>query len=97
HSEYPRFRDNSRMSQLMQISLARLEEIVGAAHVLTGPEDVASRQVDGVIPCAVVQPGDAAQIAEILRFAGAEKLGVIPCGGCTKLGIGSPPSRYDVA
>ncbi len=42
-------------------------------------------------------PADAAQIAEILRFAAAEKLAIIPTGGCTKLGIGSPPSRYDIA
>ena len=27
----------------------------------------------------------------------AEKLSVIPCGGRTKLGIGSPPARYDIA
>jgi len=32
-----------------------------------------------------------------LRFAAAEKLAVIPCGGRTKLGIGAPPARYDVA
>ena len=48
-------------------------------------------------PSAVVRPADAAQIAEILRFAAAEKLAVIPSGGCTKLGIGSPPARYDIA
>ena len=48
-------------------------------------------------PSAVVAPADAAQIAEILRFAVAEKLAVIPTGGCTKLGIGSPPARYDLA
>jgi len=85
------------MSHSAQISLARLEEIVGAAHVLTAPEALALRQVDGILPSAVVQPADAAQIAEVLRFADAEKLAVIPCGGCTKLGIGSPPSRYDIA
>jgi glycolate oxidase FAD binding subunit len=45
----------------------------------------------------VVRPADAAQIAEILRFAAAEKLAVIPTGGCTKLGIGPPPARYDIA
>lgn len=85
------------MSHSAQISLARLEEIVGAAHVLTGPEEIASRQVDGFSPSAVIHPADAAQIAEVLRYAGAEKLAVIPCGGGTKLGIGSPPARYDIA
>jgi glycolate oxidase FAD binding subunit len=43
-----------------------------------------------------VRPADAAQIAEIVQFAAAEKLAVIPTGGCSKLGIGSPPSRYDI-
>jgi glycolate oxidase FAD binding subunit len=50
-----------------------------------------------VRPAVIVQPADAAQIAEIVQFAAAEKLAVIPTGGCTKLGIGSPPLRYDIA
>jgi glycolate dehydrogenase FAD-binding subunit len=85
------------MSHPAQISLTRLEEIVGASYVFTRPEDLALRQVDGFLPSAIVQPGDSAQIAEVLRFAGAEKLAVIPCGGDTKLGIGSPPARYDIS
>ena len=85
------------MSRPAQASLTRLEEIVGSAHVLTDSAELAVRQVDEVRPSAVVQPSDAAQVADILRFAASEKLSVIPCGGCTKLGIGSPPARYDVA
>jgi glycolate oxidase FAD binding subunit len=85
------------MSRPAQASFTRLEEIAGGAHVLTGAAVLSARQVDGVLPSAVVQPSEAAQVAEIIRFAAAEKLSVIPCGGCTKLGIGSPPARYDVA
>jgi glycolate oxidase FAD binding subunit len=85
------------MSGSAQASVTRLEEIVGAAYVLTDPAELGARQVDGKLPSAVVQPTEVAQIAEIIRFAAAEKLAVIPCGGCTKLGIGSPPARYDVA
>src|SRR5262249_45950263 len=48
-------------------------------------------------PSAVVQPADAAQVAELVRFAASERLAVIACSGCTKLGIGAPPTRYDVA
>jgi glycolate oxidase FAD binding subunit len=77
--------------------LTRLEEIAGAANVFSGPVEVASRQVNGVCPSVVVRPADAAQIAEIIRFAATEQLGVIPCGSGTKLGIGSTPSRYDIA
>jgi len=84
-------------NSLVQNSIIRLEEIVGAAHVHTSAEDLASRQADGILPSAVVQPAGAVEIAEVLRFAAAEKLSVIPSGGGTKLGIGSPPSRYDLA
>jgi glycolate oxidase FAD binding subunit len=85
------------MSQPAQTSLTRLEEIVGAAHVLTDAAELDARQAGGMRPSAVLRPADATQISEVIRFAAREKLAVIPCGGCTKLGIGSPPSRYDIA
>jgi glycolate oxidase FAD binding subunit len=85
------------MSRPAQACVTRLEEIVGGAYVLIDPAELSTRQVDGKLPSAVVQPAEVAQVAEILRFAAAEKLAVIPCGGCTKLGIGSPPVRYDIA
>jgi glycolate oxidase FAD binding subunit len=85
------------MSQPAQTSLTRLEEITGGAYVVTDAAEIAAREVCGVRPSIVVSPEDAAQIAEILRFAAADKLAVIPTGGCTKLGIGSPPARYDIA
>ena len=85
------------MNRPAQMSFTRLEEIVGGAYVVTDAAEIAAREVCGVRPAVVVRPADAAQIAEILRFAAAEKLAVIPTGGCTKLGIGSPPARYDIA
>jgi glycolate oxidase FAD binding subunit len=85
------------MSRSVQASVTRLEEIAGGGHVSSYPAELAMRQVDGLLPSVVVQPADAAQIADVVRFANAEQLSVIPCGGCTKLGIGSPPARYDIA
>jgi glycolate oxidase FAD binding subunit len=85
------------MSRPAQVSLTRLEEIAGVAHVVTDAAEIAAREVCGVRPSVVVRPADAAQIAEVLRFAASEKMAVIPSGGCTKLGIGSPPARYDIA
>jgi glycolate oxidase FAD binding subunit len=85
------------MSQPAQASLTRLEEIVGGANTFTGPAELSARQADDMRPSAVVRPADAAQISEVMRFAISEKLAIIPCGGCTKLGIGSPPARYDIA
>jgi glycolate oxidase FAD binding subunit len=85
------------MSRPAQISFAPLEEITGGAHVAVDGAEIDAREICGVRPAVVVRPADAAQIAEILRFAAAEKLAVIPTGGCTKLGIGSPPACYDIA
>jgi glycolate oxidase FAD binding subunit len=85
------------MSHPAQASITRLEEIVDIEHVSTLPAELGARQADGVFPSVVVKPDDAAQVAEIVRFAVAEKMALIPCGGCTKLGIGSPPTGYDIA
>src|SRR3984893_12749063 len=76
---------------------SRLPEIVGAEHVLTDIAVCSKYEVDGVRPSVVVRPGAPAEIAEILRFAAADGLAVIPMGGRTKLGIGMPPRQFDLA
>jgi glycolate oxidase FAD binding subunit len=74
-----------------------LEEIVGAGHLATHPAELSGYEVDGLRPAAVVKPGSVAEVAEVVRFAASEKLAVVPVGGRTKLPIGAPPRRYDVA
>ena len=85
------------MNRPAQVSFSRLEEIAGGEHVVTDAAEIGAREVCGVRPAVIVRPADAAQIGEVLRFAAAEKLAVIPTGGCTKLGIGALPARYDIA
>jgi glycolate oxidase FAD binding subunit len=85
------------MTRPAQISLTRLEEIAGPASVITDAAEISAREVCGRRPSAVVRVSEAAQIADLLRFAAAEKLAAIPTCGCSKLGIGSPPARYDLA
>jgi glycolate oxidase FAD binding subunit len=75
----------------------RICEKFGAASVATDAASLAAYEVDEMRPAAAVKVGSADEIADVLRFALAEKLAVIPCGGRTKLGIGAPPARYDVA
>ncbi|HJY88031.1 MAG TPA: FAD-binding oxidoreductase [Candidatus Acidoferrales bacterium] len=75
----------------------RLEGIVGAGHMLTRPAELQGYAVDGLEPVAAVLPGSAEEVGEVVRLAAAEKLAVIPVGGRTKLGVGAPPRRYDVA
>ncbi|HEY1865964.1 MAG TPA: FAD-binding oxidoreductase [Candidatus Acidoferrales bacterium] len=76
---------------------SRLHELIAADRVLTDAARCAAYEVDGMRPSAVLQPESAAEIAEILRFAAAENLAVIPMGGRTKLAIGMPPKRFDLA
>jgi glycolate oxidase FAD binding subunit len=85
------------MNPSTHASLARLEDIAGGENVATADAEVRAREASGVTPSVVVRPADVDQIAEILRFAAAEKMAVIPTGGSTKLGIGSAPARYDIA
>jgi len=77
--------------------LTRLEELVGATNFVGEPAQLAGYEVDGLRPAAVVRPGSAEEVAQVVRFAAAEKLAVIPVGAHTKLGIGAPPRRYDLA
>jgi glycolate oxidase FAD binding subunit len=76
---------------------SQLEEIVGATNVSARPNECGKYAVDGQTPSAVVRPESADETAEIVQFAAREKLAVIPCGARTKVGIGMPPSRYDLA
>jgi glycolate oxidase FAD binding subunit len=76
---------------------ARLESVVGAAHVSGSSESCAKFGVDGAVPAVVVRPASSAEVVEIVSYAKSEKLAVIPCGRRTKLGIGMPPARYDIA
>lgn len=76
---------------------ARLESAIGAPLVATDPAVCSQYAVDEVAPSVVAKPTSAEQVAEIVRFSVAEKLALIPCGHRTKLEIGMPPSRYDIA
>src|SRR6202043_2685153 len=76
---------------------ARLEIVIGADRVNGSAESCAKFAVDGVVPSAVASPASCAEAVEMVRFAKSEKLALIPCGNCTKLGIGMPPARYDSA
>jgi glycolate dehydrogenase FAD-binding subunit len=76
---------------------ARLESLLGAPHIAADPATCADFAVDEIIPTAIAKPASAEEVAEIVRFAALEKLALIPCGNRTKLGMGMPPSRYDIA
>ncbi|MHB8755390.1 MAG: FAD-binding oxidoreductase [Candidatus Acidiferrales bacterium] len=76
---------------------SRIGDIVGAANVTEDPRELAAYAVDGVRPSAAARLGTAEEISELVKLAAAEKFAVIPTGARTKLGIGMPPARYDLA
>jgi glycolate oxidase FAD binding subunit len=76
---------------------ARLQTVVHVSRVSGEPSDCAEYSIDGVVPSAVLRPTSADEIREVVSFAAREKLAVVPVGSRSKLGIGTPPSRYDVA
>jgi glycolate oxidase FAD binding subunit len=71
--------------------------IVGASRVVTDPTACAALGVDGKTPQCVVYPPSAEAVAAVLRCAAEHDLAVIPCRNATKLAVGNPPRRYDVA
>jgi glycolate dehydrogenase FAD-binding subunit len=85
------------MSQVAVSLSSRLADLVGAGRVIADPASLAGYEVDGRRPSAALLPASVAEIAEILRFASAERLAVIPVGGKSHLHVGMPPQRYDLA
>jgi glycolate dehydrogenase FAD-binding subunit len=76
---------------------SRLAEISGAANVLSDPAQLVAYGIDGNAPTATVKAGSREEVAEIVKFAAAEKLAILPCGMRSKLAMGAPPRRYDIA
>jgi glycolate oxidase FAD binding subunit len=76
---------------------ARLEALLGAEGVRISETELQGAAIGRQQPLAVAKPRTAPEVAEIVRFAAAEKLAVICCGSRSKLELGMPPSRYDLA
>ena len=72
-----------------------LAGIVGASAV-ANDATLESYSIDGIVPAAMVAPGSVEQVAEILRFANAERLTLVPAGGFTQQDIGRTPGRVDI-
>ncbi len=85
------------MTTASKTASSRLPDIVGTEHVSTDLAEMNTYAVDGKSPSVIVRPCSVEEVVEIVKYAAAEKLALIASGARTKLGIGSPPARYDVA
>lgn len=77
--------------------LAQFAGIVGEEHVTPDPQACAALAIDGIAPKCVVYPGSEDEVAAVLKRAAERELAVVPCRNSTKLTIGNPPRRYDLA
>src|SRR2546421_4254286 len=74
-----------------------LRDIVGAAHVLTAPQDTRPyftdwrRQYTGSAEC-VVRPASTAEVARVVELCAAHAVAIVPQGGNTGLSGGSVPT-----
>ena len=76
---------------------ARLEEAAGVRNTVSAPEELVAYAVDGLSPAVIARPSSAAEVAEVVKFAMAEKLKIVPLGSRSKCDIGMAPTRYDIA
>jgi glycolate oxidase FAD binding subunit len=75
--------------------LDKLRSLVGPANVLAGI-DCSPYVLEGRTPEAVVFPGSKEEVGAILVLASERGIPVLPWGGGTALGVGSPPSRVGI-
>ena len=81
------------MKQMTAPPKEEIAAVVGVENVrLAGPAD----EVDGVPVASVVEPGTPAELGRVLACASSAGLAVVPRGGGTKIGWGSPPRRADL-
>ncbi len=58
---------------------------------------VAERAVDGMLPSRTLRPRTTAELAALIAAADRAREAVMLWGGGTRIGVGDPPERYDIA
>ena len=76
---------------------ARLEKLLGNDRVRASESELREYAIAGRVPAALLKPRTAHEVAEIVRLAAAEKLALVCCGSRSKLQLGMPLRRYDLA
>jgi len=74
-----------------------LAGIVGPSFVIGDPAGLAAYKIEGKVPGVAARPATSEEVAELVKFAAAEKLAIMPMGARTKLGMIPSLNRYDLA
>jgi glycolate oxidase FAD binding subunit len=81
----------------VEIVTSALAALVGESHVTRDSAACEALAVGGKVPRHIVDPPTSEAVAAVLKFAADHDLGVIPFGAGSKLALGNPPRRYDLA
>ena len=58
---------------------------------------IGERAVDGMLPSRTLRPDTTDELAAVIAAAGRAGEAVVLWGGGTRIGVGDPPERYDIA
>jgi glycolate oxidase FAD binding subunit len=79
------------------LQLAReLASVVGPEHISDDSALLTAFAIDGVRAAVAVAPGNAEEVAAIIRLANERQLTVTACGGFTMQSLGARPAPIDV-
>ncbi len=81
---------------LLSAQLEQLTEISGADSLHTDAATCAAYTVDGLVPAAVVEPSNVAQVCRIVNWAGGQRTRLVPAGSGRLLSLGDIPEGADV-
>ncbi|MDR7419987.1 MAG: FAD-binding oxidoreductase [Armatimonadota bacterium] len=82
------------IADVVAAMVPRLEALLGRESVSVADTD--RYAVDGVVPRVMARPGDAEQVAAVLRLCAEGGAAVVPWGGGTAIEVGNPPRAADV-
>jgi glycolate oxidase FAD binding subunit len=76
--------------------VSKLREIVGEANVINNGDQLKAYAVDGKVPAIAVSPGTIEEVSKIVACVSQERIGIIPRGNGTKMGLGGIPEKADL-
>ena len=85
------------MATAVDTAISTFSSLLGPGKVKSDEPTRRSFTLGNLLPDYVVSPGSKEEVASALSRAAEMNLAVVPCRNGTKLNVGSPPRRYDVA
>ena len=76
--------------------LKNLSEKIGREYLKTDLQAVAQYAIDGLTPAAVIFPKNTAEVSDVVKFANAHHLSIVPWGSGSQIRMGNPPGKLNL-